>query len=85
ILRAVAKYLRQAGIPFSDAYMERTLLAQADIIKLLVRLFMLRCDPDVEERGGVEALVRDIAQRIDAVTSLDEDRILRAFLSVLRA
>ena len=30
IIRAIAKYLRQAGIPFSDAYMERTMLAHPD-------------------------------------------------------
>ena len=29
MLRAVARYLRQAGIPFSDRYMEQTLLAHA--------------------------------------------------------
>ena len=29
MLRAVARYLRQAGIPFSDRYMEETLLAHA--------------------------------------------------------
>ena len=31
MLRAVARYLRQAGIPFSDRYMEQTLLAHADV------------------------------------------------------
>ena len=31
MLRAVARYLRQAGIPFSDRYMEQTLLAHAGV------------------------------------------------------
>jgi glutamate dehydrogenase len=85
VIRAVTKYLRQVGIPFSDAYMQRTLLVQADITKLLVRLFLLRLDPDCDDRSGADALVREIERLIDAVVSLDEDRILRAFLSVIRA
>ena len=31
MVRAVARYLRQVGIPFSDRYMEETLLAHADV------------------------------------------------------
>ena len=85
VIRAVAKYLRQAGIAFSDAYMERTLLGQANITKLLVSLFTLRLDPDRDDRSAADTVVRDIEQQIDAVVSLDEDRILRAFLSVVRA
>ena len=85
VIRAVAKYLRQAGIAFSDAYMERTLLGQAKITKLLVSLFTLRFDPDRDDRSAVDTVVREIEQQIDAVESLDEDRILRAFLSVVRA
>ena len=50
VVRAVAKYLRQAGIAFSDAYMERTLLGHADIAALLVKLFGARFDPDAPRR-----------------------------------
>ncbi len=50
VVRAVAKYLRQAGIAFSDAYMERTLLGHADIAALLVKLFGARFDPDGPRR-----------------------------------
>ena len=53
IIRAIAKYLRQAGIAFSDAYMERTLLAHPKIATLLVRLFVARFDPDrADPRDG---------------------------------
>ena len=31
MVRAVARYLRQVGIPFSDGYMERTLLAHTEV------------------------------------------------------
>jgi glutamate dehydrogenase len=85
ILRAAARYLRQAGIPFSDAYMERTLLAHPDIARLLVKLFMARFDPDDPDPDLAERLGRAMEMAIDGVKSLDEDRILRGFLAVVRA
>ncbi len=85
VLRAVARYLRQAGIPYSDAYMERTLLAHPDIARLLVKLFLARFDPEDPDPDFAAHLGRAMEVAIDGVESLDEDRILRAFLSVVRA
>ena len=85
IIRAIAKYLRQAGIGFSDAYMERTLTGHPDIARLLVELFNARLDPDNAETELAERIATEIEEALDAVPSLDEDRILRAFLSVVRA
>ena len=45
LLRAIAKYLRQAGSAFSQTYMEETLAAHPDIARLLVELFRLRFEP----------------------------------------
>src|SRR5207302_5101570 len=85
ILRAVARYLRQAGIPYSDAYMERTLLAHPDIARLLVKMFLARFDPDHPNSRLAGQLGRGMEKAIDGVPSLDEDRILRSFLAVMRA
>ncbi len=85
ILRAVARYLRQASIPFSDAYMVRTLLKHPQIAILLVRLFTARFDPDRGERRNTEEITSEIEGAIDWVESLDEDRILRSFLSVVQS
>jgi glutamate dehydrogenase len=85
IVRAIARYLRQAGIPFSDAYMERTLIGHPDIARLLVKLFVARFDPDKPDPEMAESLGRAIELAIDSIPSLDEDRILRSFLSVARA
>ena len=52
---------------------------------LLVRLFRARFDPEDRDEGAAGELLAQIEQRIDAVSSLDEDRILRSFLAVLRA
>ena len=45
VLRAYAKYLRQAGTLFSQEYMEATLLAYPGVAALLVALFETRFDP----------------------------------------
>ena len=85
IIRAVAKYLRQGGIGFSDSYIGRTLIGHAEIVRLLVRLFEARLDPDARDDDAAERLGKEIEEALDAVPSLDEDRILRSFLSVVRA
>ncbi len=87
ILRAIAKYLRQAGSTFSQTYMEDALSAHPDVARAIVELFRLRLDPVRTEdmEADSRALERLLESTIDAVESLDEDRILRGFLRVVRA
>jgi glutamate dehydrogenase len=85
VLRAVARYLRQAGIPYSDAYMERTLMAHPEIAEGLLELFLARFDPEEVGEDRAERVRERIEEAIDAVESLDEDRILRGFESVILA
>ncbi|MDA0160554.1 NAD-glutamate dehydrogenase [Solirubrobacter ginsenosidimutans] len=84
VVRSVARYLRQAGIPFSDRYMEQTLLCHTDVAAGLVKLFHARFDP-AQTSGDAGAVLEQIEAEIDAVDSLDEDRILRSFLCVVEA
>jgi glutamate dehydrogenase len=86
VLRAIAKYLRQAGSTFSQDYMEDALAAHPAIARRLVELFRLRLDPlrfDMDAKA--DELEREVDASIDAVENLDEDRILRGFLRVVRA
>ena len=86
MLRAYAKYLKQTGFTFSQPYIEQTLSAHPAIVRQLVSLFEASFDPsmaaDREQRtAGIEAA---IMTALDAVANLDEDRILRQFLSVIK-
>ena len=86
VLRAYSKYLRQAGSLFSQAYMEQSLTSHPQIARLLLDLFRTRFDPAALKNAQAEAqLVEDIEHALDAVPSLDEDRILRSFLHLIRA
>ncbi|WP_030788009.1 NAD-glutamate dehydrogenase [Streptomyces sp. NRRL S-920] len=87
VLRAYAKYLRQAGSTFSQDYMEDTLRNNVHTTRLLVSLFEARMSPD-HQRAGTEltdGLLEELDGALDQVASLDEDRILRSFLTVIKA
>jgi glutamate dehydrogenase len=83
VLRAAAKFLRQAGIAFSQDYMELALNRNPLVAALLVELFAARNHPE----QASETAAADIGGRIDAalrdVPSLDDDRILRRFRNVI--
>jgi glutamate dehydrogenase len=87
ILRAYAKYLRQVGSTFSDAYIERALTGNPAIARMLVELFIARSDPApaTSRDARVERLLKTIESALDEVPNLDEDRILRQFLGVINA
>ncbi|HEV8019096.1 MAG TPA: NAD-glutamate dehydrogenase [Steroidobacteraceae bacterium] len=90
VVRAYCRYLLQTGVPFSQAYMERALSAHGAIARNLVRLFETRFDPGAgrsarSKERNAEAIAAQIRSGLDAVTSLDDDRILRAYLTLVRA
>ena len=129
MLRGYCKYLLQAGVSFSQAYMEDALNRYPAIAGLLVELFLAKFDPRRESLSADElhsagadlaaemralipatvqqaqpALVDQLAaafsrprgeqvqvlegaihQLLETVSSLDEDRILRSFLSAMQA
>lgn len=87
MLRAYTKYLRQTGFTFSQNYIEEALLNNTEITKLLVQLFTVHFDPESQRHKSADlnAILSTIEQSLDAVASLDEDRILRRLLEVILA
>ena len=93
VLRAYAKYMKQGNSPFAVDYIEEALRGNTDITRLLVQLFEARFDPgrnglaaDAEARTArVEEIARRIERALDDVASLDQDRILRSYLTLIKA
>jgi glutamate dehydrogenase len=87
LLRGCARYLRQAGMRYSETLVQRVLRSNAAITRLLVRLFESRFDP--ARQGGVtercEAIAEELRGQLDEVLSLDADRILRSYLALIEA
>lgn len=87
LLRAYAKYMKQGNSPFAVDSIEQALVDNVDLARLLVRLFEARFDPDADE-GREEretALTEEISSALEDVASLDHDRILRSYLTHVRA
>ncbi len=87
LIRALAKYLRQTGMTFSQTYMEEVFSANPVIAALLVEFFEARFDPQRRSQSSQQTtrFLTRLQEALDAVQSLDQDRILRAFLDVCRA
>ena len=86
VLRACGRYLIQLSVPFSQRYMEDALVNNPGISAQLVEYFETRFNPKTEDRDQKMAFILEqIESSINEVSSLDEDRILRLFLSVMSA
>jgi glutamate dehydrogenase len=86
MLRAYSRYLRQIGMTFSQTYIARTMVQHRRLSQLLVRLFCTLFDPAQREdfRSRAAGVLAELRQGLEAVQSLDEDRILRGFLTVIK-
>lgn len=88
VLRAYARYLRQAGITYSQGYIADTLNKYPAIAADIFKLFVTRMDPKLEEKPRAKkcnALLSAIEDALSAVPSLDEDRILRRYVNAIEA
>lgn len=87
LVRALSRYLLQLQVPFSQSYMQKVLNSNPYVVREIVGLFNVRFYPNF--RGDRHEVARAYSERIyrllDNVSNLDEDRILRHFLSVIEA
>src|SRR5688500_16631815 len=87
VVRAYVQWLRQAGLPFGQRYVESTLAAHPDVVARLVALFETRFSPG---RNGSRSerqadLVESLRKTIGGVESLDADRVLSSLLAAVTA
>ncbi len=88
MLRALARYLRQALLAFSPDYVWETLIKHEPITTSLVDLFHARLDPrktEAERDHQSEKIAAAISMALEDVSSLDEDTILRRFLNLIQS
>ncbi len=86
MLRAYSRYLRQIGMTFSQTYIAQTMVQHREVSQLLVQLFCTLFDPAGEKdaRSRAAAVLAQIREKLETVASLDEDRILRGFMTVIK-
>lgn len=84
ILRSYRTYWRRVAPTFTIAYVNDTLAAHPKLSSRLVRLFEARFHPD-DDGSECDVFRADIIDALDRVPSIEEDRILRAFLQLIEA
>lgn len=87
ILRMYAKYFKQIGFTFSQEYIEKSLGVHFLIAKKLVKLFEIRFLPEFSKNRDTEFenLINEIEKDLDAVTNLDDDKIIRQYIAAIKA
>lgn len=86
ILRAYAKYMRQTGSLFSIDYIANTVAAYPDISALLINVFEYRFKPTTTfDNTEQEKRIQHIITKLDSVSNLDDDRIIRRYLDMIVA
>ncbi|WP_422371947.1 NAD-glutamate dehydrogenase [Hoeflea sp.] len=86
VLRAYARYLRQAGIAYSQEYMAECLNRHASIAGKLFELFHIRFETGVKKdrrEKQCSELVDAIEAALAEVPSIDDDRILRRYMNAI--
>jgi glutamate dehydrogenase len=90
LIRTLSRFLRQVRVAYSQDYMWATLRRHGGITAQIVHLFHTRFDPRLELAAEARAaqetsLQGEIEAALQAVESLDEDRILRHFVNAVGA
>ncbi|MEO9249020.1 NAD-glutamate dehydrogenase [Citricoccus nitrophenolicus] len=98
MLRAYAQYLRQLGMQNSFEFMANALLANETVTRILIDYFFTRFDPTAPQATDDDGATAGAARRralgqvreraeeaLDAVATLDAERVLRGFLTVMEA
>ncbi len=84
MLRAIAKYLKQAVVPFSPSYMEASLMRHPQAVVLLRDIFHARLHPVNANEADADSKILALKDYCNDV-NVDDDRIINAFLTVMLA
>ena len=90
LLRALARYRQQSGLDPSQTAQETALRDHAEIARLVLDMFQIKFDPALaatprERTDQAEAVFGELTAALQAVASLDDDRVLRRMALLVRA
>jgi glutamate dehydrogenase len=90
LVRTLARYRQQSGLDPSQGVQEQALADNPTVARLILDMFWVKFDPGT--KLGLEArqtqaagLMRQIEEMLQAVVSLDDDRVLRRLAQLVRA
>jgi len=85
IFRAYTRYLKQIQVPYSQQFIEETLVKHADILRGFLHLFHGRFDPLMaSQRDSLQAQeMASLQTLLLSVTHLNEAQVLQYFLNLI--
>ncbi|MBL1415945.1 MAG: NAD-glutamate dehydrogenase [Moritella sp.] len=84
VLRSYAKYMRQIGNNFSQAYIENTLASLPELANSLYSYFHQKFAMDQGEIDSLD-IIANFETKLEQVNNLDDDRIIRRFIDLITA
>ncbi|HEX2817430.1 MAG TPA: NAD-glutamate dehydrogenase [Phenylobacterium sp.] len=90
LIRAFARHRQQSGLDPSQRVQEEALSAHPDVARLILTLFQTKFDPASKtsvdaRRDQADRVMVQIVDALQAVESLDEDRVLRRIALLVQA
>jgi glutamate dehydrogenase len=90
LVRALARWRQQSGLDPSQTVQECALRDHPGVARLILDLFRVKFDPAVRagleaRREQADAVYAEIEAALQAVSSLDDDRVLRRIAQAVRA
>ncbi|MGA0606018.1 NAD-glutamate dehydrogenase [Phenylobacterium sp. VNQ135] len=90
LMRALARYRQQSGLDPSQRVQEQALSAHPGVARLILDLFRIRFDPAItaaleDRKAQGDAVMAEIVEALQAVESLDDDRVLRRLALLVQA
>ncbi|MBM3579892.1 MAG: NAD-glutamate dehydrogenase [Alphaproteobacteria bacterium] len=84
MLRAYAKYLYQTGFRHNNQHIADVLVKNAEIVRLLVKLFEEKFDPKSDHKK-IDSLSAQIKDALNQVKDVNDDAVIRRFFGVITA
>jgi glutamate dehydrogenase len=81
LLRAYYRYLKQIRLRYSENYIIDALTRNPKLVVAISNLFAARFDPR-KNNNGIKKYNSEVKRRLNAVSTLDEERIIKALLDV---
>ncbi|MEX2321340.1 MAG: NAD-glutamate dehydrogenase domain-containing protein, partial [Saccharospirillum sp.] len=86
MLRAYAHYMKQLRFGLSQEYIADTLIKYTDITDMLAELFSARFSPAKQKgKSQVDKWLQGIEQSLEGVNNINEDRIMRRYVELMKA
>lgn len=86
LFRAIYVYLKQINFGYSQNFITHTLTNHVELSRALFALFEAKFDINNKEHTKAqEPINKDIIERLESVSSLDEDRVISGYLEVIEA